>query len=238
MLPSRGLRGATAQRLATSYGLTMMTRTRHFTQRLSRTALCLAVAVAPSIGDAAAPVPPSVEQYQRLEQRMAALKTEALTLQEALLRAGEAAAVASEASTLAIYLTLNFSSEPNAPVHVRQQLAERYWGTTTHPRTLNVRLEVDGETIAHHSYVAQEMRALILGGGHRLFLGNIASGSHDLVAYIEERNTANGDMVTHGAIRFAKGAQPRVIEVAVSLTEEATPPEITFEDPAVVAKDH
>lgn len=45
-----------------------------------------------------------------------------------------------------------------------------------------VKLSIDGEVVTHYLYTDRQLSALRRGGVHRLFLGNLKSGEHELVA--------------------------------------------------------
>ena len=45
-----------------------------------------------------------------------------------------------------------------------------------------VKLSVDGTVVTNYLYTERQLRALRRGGVHRLYLGNIKSGEHEIVA--------------------------------------------------------
>lgn len=94
-------------------------------------------------------------------------------------------------------------------------------------RKLSVELKLNGNILISNEYNAAEIAALASGTSHRLYLGNVAHGSHDLVVQIKEeggKTYANN----HGAIRFEKKATRKTLELSVQLSEKDTPPEVIF----------
>src|SRR5262245_22406013 len=43
-----------------------------------------------------------------------------------------------------------------------------------------VRIQIDGQLVAHHIYSAKELEALRKGGVQRIYVGNVATGDHKL----------------------------------------------------------
>jgi hypothetical protein len=46
----------------------------------------------------------------------------------------------------------------------------------------SVQLKIDNKIVANHLYTRRELESLSRGGVQRLFLGNVKSGEHELVA--------------------------------------------------------
>nr|MBP8111031.1 hypothetical protein [Agitococcus sp.] len=51
-------------------------------------------------------------------------------------------------------------------------------------RLVDVKLSVDDQIVSYHAYSEQETVALSKGGLHRLFMGNVNSGTHSMQAVV------------------------------------------------------
>src|SRR5213076_34288 len=56
-----------------------------------------------------------------------------------------------------------------------------------------VRLQIDGQLVAHHIYSAKELEALRKGGVQRLYVGNVATGDHKLEVLVDGKLEDGGD---------------------------------------------
>ena len=59
-----------------------------------------------------------------------------------------------------------------------------------------VRIQIDGQLVAHHIYSAKELEALRKGGVQRIYVGNVATGEHQL------------EVLVDGKRRRRRGLQP------------------------------
>jgi len=90
----------------------------------------------------------------------------------------------------------------------------------------SVKLEIDGHEVAQHPYSPAESRALVRGGTHQLYIGNIAEGPHQLVAVFKGRTE-------HSAIRrgfsmnFDKQPGTRLLEIRIRDGEARQEPAFT-----------
>src|SRR5499427_10022787 len=48
-----------------------------------------------------------------------------------------------------------------------------------------VRLQIDGQLVAHYIYSAKELEALRKGGVQRIYVGNVATGDHKLEVLVD-----------------------------------------------------
>jgi hypothetical protein len=56
-----------------------------------------------------------------------------------------------------------------------------------------VKLSIDGEVVSHYLYTERQLDALRRGGIHRLHLGNLKSGEHEIVAVFTGRGPQGRD---------------------------------------------
>ena len=60
----------------------------------------------------------------------------------------------------------------------------------------SVELKIDNKTVTHYLYTERENAALRRGGVHRLYLGNLRSGKHELVAFFPARARTTATIVS------------------------------------------
>ena len=79
-----------------------------------------------------------------------------------------------------------------------------------------LRLEIDGQLVAHYIYSARELEALRKGGVQRLYVGNVATGEHQLNVLVEGKLKAGTDFSRTEHFTFHKEVKPRLVELTVS----------------------
>src|SRR5262245_64505412 len=56
-----------------------------------------------------------------------------------------------------------------------------------------VRLQIDGQLVAHYIYSFKELDALRKGGVQRIYVGNVATGSHQLEVLVDGKRDGGAD---------------------------------------------
>ncbi len=79
-----------------------------------------------------------------------------------------------------------------------------------------VRLEIDGQLVTHYIYSAKELEALRKGGVQRLYVGNVATGEHQLNVLVEGKLKSGTDFSRTEHFTFHKEVKPRLVELTVS----------------------
>jgi len=79
----------------------------------------------------------------------------------------------------------------------------------------SVQLQLDGKMVSSHLYTALEVQALHRGGVQRLFLGNLKSGRHELVAFFTGQGPHARDYKRGTTLEFEKDGAPRYIELRI-----------------------
>lgn len=79
----------------------------------------------------------------------------------------------------------------------------------------SVRIQLDGEPVAHHLYTFRELEALQKGGVQRLYTGNIRSGEHDLRVSVLGRTGEGRDFDRSEAFKVVKDVGPRIVEISL-----------------------
>ena len=79
----------------------------------------------------------------------------------------------------------------------------------------SVQIRLDDKLVANHLYTPAEVQALHRGGVQRVYLGNLKSGSHEIVAFFPGTGPPERDYKRATTIKFDKGAEPKVIELRI-----------------------
>lgn len=79
----------------------------------------------------------------------------------------------------------------------------------------SVQINVDGKNISNHLYTQREINALKRGGVQRVYLGNIASGKHELVAFFTGKGPSKRDFKRGTTIEIEKTSSPLFVELKI-----------------------
>ena len=79
-----------------------------------------------------------------------------------------------------------------------------------------VRLEIDGQLVAHYIYSAKELDALRKGGVQRIYVGNVATGDHQLNVFVDGKLKAGADFSRTEHFTFHKEVKPKLVEVTMA----------------------
>jgi len=87
-----------------------------------------------------------------------------------------------------------------------------------------VRLQIDGQLVAHYIYSAKELEALRKGGVQRLYVGNVATGKHQLDVLMDGK-LENGEDFSHTEhFAFRKEVKPKLVGLALAGPASGKPP--------------
>jgi hypothetical protein len=79
-----------------------------------------------------------------------------------------------------------------------------------------VRLEIDGQLVAHYIYSAKELEALRKGGVQRIYVGNVATGDHQLNVFLDGKLKAGVDFSRTQHFTFRKEVKPKFVELTMA----------------------
>lgn len=82
-----------------------------------------------------------------------------------------------------------------------------------------VRIEIDGELVAHYIYSFKELEALQGGGVQRVYTGNIPTGDHDIAVAVSGKLPSGKDYSQTETFSFRKGIEPKLLGVTVAAAE-------------------
>jgi len=79
----------------------------------------------------------------------------------------------------------------------------------------SVKIQLDGEPVAHHLYTFKELEALQKGGVQRIYIGNIRSGEHDLRVAVLGKTGGGADFKKSEQFKVNKDVGPRIVEISL-----------------------
>ncbi len=94
----------------------------------------------------------------------------------------------------------------------------------------SVQIKLDDKDVANYLYTTREVDALISGGVHQLFLGNLKAGEHELVAIFTGEGPHEREYRRGASLVFEKGIGPKYIELTISDREQALQPEFVVRE--------
>lgn len=94
----------------------------------------------------------------------------------------------------------------------------------------SVQIKIDNKEVANYLYTERESGALLRGGVHRLYLGNLKVGEHELVAFFTGKGTHNRDFRRGASLIFDKGVGAKYMELKIVDTERKLQPEFDIKE--------
>jgi hypothetical protein len=79
-----------------------------------------------------------------------------------------------------------------------------------------VRLQIDGQLVAHYIYSFKELEALRKGGVQRIYVGNVATGEHRLDVLVDGKIEGGEDFSRTERFTFRKEVKPKLMELTVA----------------------
>jgi TolA-binding protein len=79
-----------------------------------------------------------------------------------------------------------------------------------------VRLQIDGQLVAHYIYSAKELQALRKGGVQRIYVGNVATGDHKLDVLVDGKLEGGADFNRTGQFTFRKEVKPKLVGLTLA----------------------
>ena len=91
-------------------------------------------------------------------------------------------------------------------------------------------LKIDNKEVANYLYTPREAEALLKGGVHRVYLGNIKVGEHQLVAFFNGKGPNQQDYKRGANIKFEKGVGAKYLELKITDRQRKGQPEFAIKD--------
>jgi hypothetical protein len=80
----------------------------------------------------------------------------------------------------------------------------------------SVTLKIDNKEVANYLYTEREAEALLKGGVHRVFIGNLKVGEHEIVAFFTGKGPHVRDYRRGANVKIEKGVGAKYVELKVS----------------------
>ena len=146
-----------------------------------------------NVAAAESAVPPAQQKQTELDQNIQSMKKEVLDLNRDLLLLEE---------------ELLFPANTQFSVFLSMDVGDLF-------NLDSVQLRLDDKIVTNHLYTEREVAALRRGGVHRLYLGNLASGKHELVAYFTGQGPEHRDYRRGTTVVVTKDALPQFVELKI-----------------------
>jgi hypothetical protein len=151
--------------------------------------------VAPASSGSAAPAAPAAnDSFKSLDEEVQALKKEVLDLNRELFVLEE---------------ELLFPANTQVAVFVSMDVGEFF-------ALDSVTLKLDNKEVANYLYTEREAQALLKGGVHRVFIGNLKAGEHELIALFTGQGPNTRDYRRGATIKVEKGVGAKYVELKIS----------------------
>jgi hypothetical protein len=151
-----------------------------------------AASVAPAATTNAAAAAP--EDFKSLDQEVQALKKEVLDLNRELFVLEE---------------ELLFPANTQVAVFVSMDVGEFF-------ALDSVTIKVDNKEVANYLYTQREAEALLKGGVHRVYIGNLKAGEHELIALFTGQGPNVRDYRRGATVKLEKGVGAKYLELKIS----------------------
>ena len=79
----------------------------------------------------------------------------------------------------------------------------------------SIQLKIDNKVVANHLYTKRELGALERGGVQRLYLGNVKSGEHELIAIFSGPGPNNREYRRGTTMKFTKSSAAKYMELKI-----------------------
>jgi hypothetical protein len=89
----------------------------------------------------------------------------------------------------------------------------------------SVQLKIDDKPISNYLYTEREVKALLRGGVHRLYLGNLKTGEHELTAVFTGQGPHARDYRRGATLKVEKGVGAKFVELRISDRQSRQQPE-------------
>jgi hypothetical protein len=158
--------------------------------------------------EAAGTAEPSAESTRGLDEEIQGLKKEVIDLNRELFMLEE---------------ELLFPANTQVAVFISMDVGEFFALDA-------VQLKIDQKEVANYLYTPREAEALVKGGVHRLYLGNLKVGEHELVAFFSGKGPNDRDYRRGATVRFEKGIGAKYLELKINDRQRRAQPEFEIKD--------
>lgn len=79
----------------------------------------------------------------------------------------------------------------------------------------SVKVKLDNKDVTNYLYTPSEVQALHRGGVQRVYVGNLKTGEHEIVAFFTGQGPHERDYKRGTTVKFDKGTEPKYIELQI-----------------------
>jgi len=94
----------------------------------------------------------------------------------------------------------------------------------------SIQLTMDGKDVSNYLYTPREVEALHRGGVQQLFLGNLKTGDHELVAIFTGKGPHDRDYKRGATLKFSKNIGSKYVELQITDREVQLQPEFAVRE--------
>jgi hypothetical protein len=94
----------------------------------------------------------------------------------------------------------------------------------------SVQVKLDNKEVTNYLYTEREVEALNRGGVHRVFIGNLKVGKHELVAFFTGKGPHERDYRRGANLNFEKGVGAKYVELRITDRQSKQQPEFTVKE--------
>ncbi len=94
----------------------------------------------------------------------------------------------------------------------------------------SVNLKIDGKEVANYLYTEREVSALIRGGVHRVHMGNLKTGDHELIAIFTGKGPQFRDYRRGASLNLTKGIGAKYVQLEISDKIKKQQPEFVIKE--------
>ncbi|HUN75848.1 MAG TPA: hypothetical protein VMU40_15125 [Steroidobacteraceae bacterium] len=94
----------------------------------------------------------------------------------------------------------------------------------------SVQLKIDQKEVANYLYTPREVDALLKGGVQRLYIGNLKTGPHEIVAFFTGKGPNARDYRRGATVKFDKSIGAHYLELKIDDRQHALQPEFEIKD--------
>ena len=94
----------------------------------------------------------------------------------------------------------------------------------------SVTLKLDNKEVANYLYTEREAQALLKGGVHRVFVGNLKAGDHELIALFTGQGPHARDYRRGATVHINKGVGAKYVELKISDRAAKAQPEFVVKE--------
>ncbi len=89
----------------------------------------------------------------------------------------------------------------------------------------SVQIKIDDKIVANYLYTPLEVQALQRGGVQRVYVGNLRTGEHELVAFFTGKGPHDRDYKRGATVKFTKDTQAKYVELRIKDSAAKLQPE-------------